>query len=221
MEASTQNIRLAIADDHRLFREGIRLIFEAQSGIDVVVEAENGQNLIDYLETGSVDVVLLDLEMPELNGAETLKALQESHPDVKVLLLTMHDNEKYMVSFLQMGASGYLLKDATPDELVYAVQKVYTSGKYISDRVSDALLNRLDGLKTETPKIGNDLDLGEREMEVLELICQAHTTSEIADKLFLSTRTIETYRKRLLEKTDTRNTAGLVRFAIEKGLLKD
>ena len=221
METLSSPIKLAIADDHRLFREGIRLIFQADPLIDVMIEADNGQQLLDGLEQQKVDVVLLDLEMPVLNGAETLKAIREKYPELKVLLLTMHDNEKYMVSFLQLGAQGYLLKDTSPNELVLAVKKVHETGKYFSDKVSDALLNRLGNLKSETPQLGNLADLGERELEVLQLICEEHTTSEIADQLFLSTRTIETYRKRLLEKTDTRNTAGLVRYAIEHGLLNE
>lgn len=221
MSITADPIKLAIADDHQLFREGIRLIFEAQSSINVMIEANNGRELLHALEQDMADVVLLDLEMPELNGAETLKVIREKYPDLKVLLLTMHDNEKYMVSFLQLGANGYLLKDTAPEELVFAVKRVHETGKYLSDRVSDALLNRLGSLKTKAPQLGDITNLGERELEVLQLICQEHTTAEIADQLFLSTRTIETYRKRLLEKTDTRNTAGLVRFAIEKGLLKE
>lgn len=220
MESTSTPISLALADDHQLFRKGLCLIFEEQDGFEVVIEAENGKQLVDALAHKSVDVVLLDLEMPEMNGAEALKIIKEVHPSIKVLLLTMHDNEKYMISFLQQGAHGYLLKDASPDELVHGVKKVHQSGRYINDRVSEALLNRLDGLKVETPTLGEENNLGEREMEVLRLICEEFTTAEIADKLFLSTRTIESYRKRLLEKTDTRNTAGLVRFAIEKDLFK-
>ena len=216
---SNDHIRLAIADDHRLFREGIKLIFEAEQGISVVIAANDGVELTTAMESNQADVVLLDLEMPNMNGAESLKIIKENYPETKVLLLTMHDNDKYIISFLQQGANGYLLKDATPDELVFAVKKVAATGKYLSDHVSDVLLNRLDGLKTVTPNLGQEHDLNERELEVLQYICQEFTTNEIADKMFLSTRTIESYRKRLLEKTDTRNTAGLVRFAIEKGLL--
>lgn len=220
METTSLPITLALADDHQLFRKGLRLIFEEQKGFEVAFEAENGQQLVDALAQKTVDVVLLDLEMPKMNGAEALKIIREVHPTIKVLLLTMHDNEKYMISFLQQGAHGYLLKDASPDELVFGVKKVHESGRYINDRVSEALLNRLNGLKTETASIGEPHHLGEREMEVLRYICEEYTTTEMADKMFLSTRTIESYRKRLLEKTGARNTAGLVRFAIEKELFK-
>jgi len=218
METTSLPITLALADDHQLFRKGLKLIFEEQEGFEVVIEAENGKQLVDALALKRADVILLDLEMPEMNGAEALKVIREAYPEAKVLLLTMHDNEKYMISFLQQGAHGYLLKDASPDELVLGVRKVHQSGRFINDRVSEALLNRLDSLKTENPTIGSEHNLGEREMDVLRLICEEYTTAEIADKLFLSTRTIESYRQRLLEKTGTRNTAGLVRFAIEKEL---
>lgn len=214
-------IRLAIADDHLLFREGIKLIFDAQQDIDLVVNAGNGKELVEAMAQQTVDVVLLDLEMPVVNGAEALNMIKEQFPETKVLLLTMHNNHKYIISFLQQGANGYLLKDATPDELVFAVKKVHETGKYLSDHVSEVLLNRLSSMKSDAVELGVGHNLNEREVEVLRYICQEFTTAEIADKMFLSNRTIESYRKRLLEKTDARNTAGLVRFAIENNLLNE
>lgn len=219
MTTTPAPIRLALADDHQLFRKGLCLLFEAHPEFEVTVEAVNGLDLLASLANQPVDVVLLDLEMPELNGVETLQRLRVEFPDTKVLLLTMHDNEKYMLHCLKAGAQGYLLKDATPEELIFGVKKVHATGKYISDRVSDVLINRLEGLKTDTPDLADKFQLGQRELEVLQLICEEFTTSEIAEKLFLSVRTIESYRKRLLEKTNTRNSAGLVRFAVENSLI--
>jgi len=211
-------IQLAITDDHTLFRTGLKLIFSEIQDIEVAVEAANGRELIDALKDKPVDVVLLDLEMPEMNGKETLEALRLDFPEVKVLMLTMFNNEEYMIHFMQAGASGYLLKDAEPSEVEAAVRKVANGGTYLSEEVSQALLNRLDKVKTTAPDLGKQHNLGERELEVLHLICQEFTTQEIADKLFLSIRTIESYRKRLLEKSGARNTAGLVKFAMENGL---
>lgn len=211
--------RIVIADDHALFRRGIKLMLSALDDMEVVADFENGQLLLDHLNHDLPDVVLLDLEMPVMDGKETLKRIRESWPDLPVLLLTMFNNEDYMIHFMQAGASGYLLKNAEEDEVIRAIHEVVSSGQYLSREVSDVLLRRMKQIKSKDVSISGEVDLVERELEVLKLICAEQTTQEIADQLFLSARTIENYRTRLLEKTGARNTAGLVKFAIENKLL--
>jgi DNA-binding NarL/FixJ family response regulator len=218
--SENKTIKLAIADDHKLFRVGIAHIFSSIADIEVVAEAANGQELIDLIKGTAVDVVLLDYEMPILNGKETLDILKRDYPETKVLMLTMIQNEEYMIHFMQAGAGGYLLKDTEPKELEHAVRKVMETGTYLSDAVSQAVMKQLMASKPVEANFDSSHNLGERELEVLRLICKEFTTQEIAEQLFLSTRTIETYRKRLLEKTGARNSAGLVMFAMENGLIE-
>jgi two-component system, NarL family, response regulator DegU len=220
-----RNIKLALCDDHNLFRLGMASILTQVAGFDLVLEAANGQDLLDNIARKTPDLVLLDLQMPVLDGIATADLLREHHPRVKIIVLTMHDEDRMMLHLLEKGVSGYLLKDAEPDEVEHAIRKVMDEGIYLSDRVSKALHRKITH-QAEPPKTpgsngtyGIKLDLTEREREVLHLICEGLPTAEIAEKLFLSPRTIEGHRLRLLEKTGTKNTAGLVAFAFRNGLI--
>ena len=216
-----ETIHVAVVDDHEMFRKGIIGILVDSEHFDVTLEAADGQEFLDKMESTNVDVVLLDLEMPVLSGMDACKAAREKFPDVKILILTMHKTPHFMVHMMENGANGYLVKESGPKELQEAITKVHETGYYFSDAVSKAMLQRIDGGNKKPKQVDESLhnQLSNREQEVLELICQELTTPEIAEKLYLSPRTVEGYRKQLLEKTGTRNTAGLVMWAVRQGVV--
>lgn len=210
-------IRLAVADDQPLFRRGFSMLLRDMSDVQVVFECANGEELLTGLNGNAVDIVLLDLEMPVMDGSEAMKRIRADHPAVKVIVLSMHTEEKYIAHLMELGANGYVLKTAEPDELENAIHSVATTGYYFSDRVSRVMLQGLVKKEKLLPKF-KDLDaLTEREVEVLRAICQEMTTTEIAGKLFLSPRTVEFHRNNLLLKTGAKNVAGLVVYAMTTG----
>lgn len=212
-------IKLALVDDHTLFRQGIKLLLEEIEGVELIIEASNGQELLNALESQVPDIVLLDLEMPVLNGIETSKILKEKFSEVGIIILTMYDDEQMIAHLMELGANGYLLKDTNQEELEKAIQSVHDSQFYFNDFVSKALLSGVKSKRKTDPKIGNNIDVTRRESEVLQLICEELTTQEMADKLFLSPRTVEGHRQNLIEKFGVKNTAGLIIRAIKLGFI--
>ncbi len=211
-------IKLALADDQRLFRKGMALLLRDMAGVRVVLECANGEELLTALKTTKVDIVLLDLEMPVLDGTATMRRIKQEYPAVKVIVLSSHDEEQTIVSLMELGANGYMLKSAEPDEIDTAIRSVAQSGFYLNDTVNRATLHALVQKKQVKPTF-NDIDpLSERELEVLRGICQELTTAEIGEKIFVSPRTVEFHRNNLLLKTGARNAAGLVVYAMTKGL---
>ena len=212
-------IRIAVTDDHHLVRSGLKQILDSYEDFQVVIEAANGKELMEQLEEKKPTVVLLDLEMPVMNGKETLSQILEQYPDIKVIILTMYNHNSFVVDLMEHGASGYLLKDCDPQELLKAIRIVVSDGIYFNSKVSRALLAAITGNKTGSGKAVISNDLSQRDVDILNLICKEHTTNEIAEKLFLSPKTIEGYRKSLLEKTGAKNAAGLAIYAVKKGLI--
>ena len=210
------NIRVAIADDHNLFREGIRLIISAMQGIELVLEADNGRGLIDQLQNIPVDIVLLDIEMKDMTGIDVLKHLPTGDSKPKVIVLSMHTEPRMISYMMELGVSAYLLKDVRREELETAIRTVYEHGIYLSDMVSRALLT---GLKNKSNKFSPVIKLSSREKEILALICQELTAREIGEKLFISERTVEGHRKNLYAKLGAKNSAGLVKKALELNLI--
>lgn len=210
-------IRIALVDDHKLIRSGIRSILTVYPKFQIVLEAANGKELMEKITMTKPDVVLLDLEMPVMSGKETLQEIRKVNKDIKVLVLTMHQNHSFIIQMMELGANGYLVKDSEPDEVVLAIEKAYHNHFYFSDRVSRAMLSGITD-KPEAVDLKSTHGLNEREIEVLKLICTERTTTEIGEALFLSPKTIEGYRKSLLEKSGARNIAGLVLFAVRHGL---
>lgn len=211
-------IKLALADDQVLFRRGMAMLLRDMSDVQVVFECSNGEELLTGLQGNTIDIVLLDLEMPVMDGMETMKRLRADHPNVKVIVLSMHSEEKFIVHLMELGANGYVLKTAEPDEIENAVRSVSTSGFYFSELVSRVMLHGLVKKEKIKPTFSDVDPLTEREVEVLRLICQELTTTEIAGKLFLSPRTVEGYRNNILQKIGARNTAGIVVYAMSKGI---
>lgn len=214
-------IEIAIADDHPLFCEGLRLVLESKENFKMVLEAKNGQELLNGISTleKQPQVVLLDLRMPVKDGIETTKELKVKYPDIKILILTMIDQEDYITHLLDIGANGYLLKNSSTIEIQEAIEKVVKAGFYFNDFVSNVMLKTLKRKKSPTLTVNGGEKISLREIEVCELLAAGHTTQEIGEKLFISPRTVETHRKHLMEKLDAKNTAGIIYHAFKKGLI--
>lgn len=211
-------IQIALVDDQLLFRRGMALLLRDMSDVKVMFECADGPELLTGLRDTAVDLVLLDVEMPKMDGMETLQRIRRDHPGVKVIMLSTHAEDEHIVRSMELGANAYLLKTEEPEEIENAIRAVAMSGYHFNDRVSKVMLHGLVARKQVAPTYP-DLDpLTERELEVLCAICQELTTTEIAGQLFLSPRTVEGHRNNLLLKTGARNTAGLVVYALSKGI---
>ena len=215
--------RLLLADDHTILRDGIRALLSAEYDLEVVGEAGNGAEVLALLETTPVDVVLMDVQMPVLDGFATMPELRQRFPDVRVLVLTMLDHENYAARMLEAGALGYVLKNAAISEIAHAIRTVAAGNPFLCTEIG---LNML--YKAVAPRTGTEdsaveghfgADLTARELEVLKLIAEGLTNGEIADKLFTSKRTIETHRQNIIAKTQAKNTAALIKLAVGRGLI--
>ncbi|MCG6187018.1 response regulator transcription factor [Maribellus maritimus] len=214
-----EKINVVITDDHRLFRKGIHSIVKDFEFVNEIYEAENGLELIKLLHDLEVkpDVVLLDIKMPVMDGIEATQKIKEQFPDVKILILTMEDDEQIILYMINKGVNGYLLKNADPDELELALSQLIEKEFYFPSDISNLVLRNIhNGSRKE---ISLNPELSEREIQVLELICKENTAQEIAEVLSISKRTVEGHKKRLLEKTETKNMAGLVVFAFKNKIV--
>jgi DNA-binding NarL/FixJ family response regulator len=215
-----KQINLAIADDHKIFRNGLKATLEDCADFNLMIEASNGKELIGLLADRKPDVILMDIKMPEMDGMQTTAYVHQNFTDIKVLALSMHNEDKYIVDMMKAGASGYLLKNAEPEEIINAISTVYNKGFYFNEHLSVTLIKQLVGPGGRNEGGGQHaIDLNDREIEVLRLVCQECSNQEIADKIFLSVRTVEGYRARLFEKTGSKNLVGLVIFAIKRGII--
>ena len=208
-----RSIKILLADDHTIVRQGLKLILSAHADLAVIGEAANGREAVDLAEKLKPDIVLMDVAMPELNGIEATRRMVAANPRIKVLVLSMHKEAVYVREILKAGARGYILKDAIDTELLNAVRSVAKGDGYISPAVSGALLN--DYRKDVTDPV--DL-LSGREREVLQLIAEGKTNKEIATHLNLSVYTIDSHRGKIMEKLNLHSTGELVRFALKHGL---
>ncbi len=212
-------IEIMIADDHRVFREGIVSILENAGEIRVIAQAQDGKDVMEKLKQLKPELILMDISMGGAGGIETTRLVRQQYPEIKILVLSMHSESSYIVKMLEAGASGYLLKDAGSGELINAIKAVAEGHTYFSSQVSATLVDQLvKGKKPADRKDG--IPLTKREVEVLRLIAEEYSNSEIAEKLFISPRTVDTHRRNLLEKLEVKNTAGLVKYAIKHGLVE-
>lgn len=213
-------IKYVIADDHAIFRQGLRYALADDHKLKFCGEAENGSKMLELVKKYLPDVVLLDLKMPEMDGIEATQALHSMHPDVKILMLTSFSDEHFILHLLELGINGYLLKNADPDEIKKAVHAVYDNGYYFNHLVSSTMLKAIMHKDNMAGKQKEIIKLSSRESEVLKLICEELTTAEIAVRIFLSPRSVEGIRTALIEKTGSKNIAGLVLYAIRNGVVK-
>jgi len=210
---------IVLVDDHSLLRIGLAQLLQS-IGFNVVFEADDGKEFIDKLQKSTLpDVVLMDINMPVMDGFETTQWLKKSHPDIKVLALSMYDNESSIIRMLKCGAKGYILKDSEPAELKAAIEDLVNKGYYYSDLVSGKLIHAINKIEDEGSDMNTLVNLNERETDFLKYACTELTYKEIADKMFVSPRTIDGYRDALFEKLHLKTRVGLVMYAIKNGLV--
>lgn len=211
-------VRVFLADDHAVLRAGLRLLLETQSGFEVVGEAATGLEALTLVEALKPDLILLDLSMPGLNGLDALPTLRRLAPAAHILVLTMHDDSQYLRRALKEGAAGYILKKAADTDLLAAIHAILRGEVYVHSSMNRALLEDMLPAPPAAPEDAWEC-LSEREQEVLRQVAMGHTSAEIGDQLSLSPKTVETYRARGMEKLGVTTRAGLVRFALQRGLL--
>ncbi len=212
-------IKVAIADDHKIFRKGVILSLRPYNNIKFVQEADNGQELIDGIPEHQPDVVLMDLRMPLKDGIETTKYITKAFPNIFILALTMFEDERFVSHMMEIGANGYLLKSADPQEIKQAIIEVSSKGYYLNNFVNRILLKKSHAKNRSVPNLNSETTLTDRERDVIKYICMEFTAQEIAQKMEVSSRTIEAIKDRLMERFGARNTAGLVFFAVKNNLI--
>ena len=215
----SKKLKLYIVDDHKLFREGLKLLLSTQDFVHHIYEASNGREFIENLSFVDCDVVLMDIEMPEMNGVEATEKALQMRPDLKIIVLSMYGDEQYYYKMIDAGAKGFLLKNSGIDKVVTAIQKVAAGESFFSEELLVNILNNMRDNKTEEVE-PVDNDISERELEILYQVCLGLSNQEIADKLFISKRTVDKHRANLLSKTGCRNTAALVMYAIKNRIIE-
>lgn len=217
---SKQKIQIAIADDHAIFRNGLAASIQPFEHINILYAASNGEELIEGLKTHKPDVVLLDIKMKGMDGIETTRILKHDYPNIKVLGLSMYESHQYVTNMFKAGASGFLFKDSSPEQIAHAIEYVKHNEYYFNEQVSSKLLSSLLEINhpsTNTPNVF--VALSQVEIDIIRLIAAELTNSEIANKLNLGTKTVENYRAKLIVKTGVKNTAGLVLYGIKRGYI--
>ncbi|MGE0587436.1 MAG: response regulator [Cyclobacteriaceae bacterium] len=207
-------IKVVIADDHAMFREGIVSLLSTEKNIALVGEAGSGREVLELMETNLPDVVLLDIEMPGMDGLETARKLKKQFPSVKILALTMHNRSAFIKNMMKAGASGYVLKNSGKSELLRAIEMVYDGKIYYSDQAIKTVMQTIGA------KESDNTQLSSREIQIVKLIANQLTSTEIAERLHLSSKTVETHRKNIYLKLGVHNAAGLVKLAMKKGWIE-
>jgi DNA-binding NarL/FixJ family response regulator len=210
-------IRVLLAEDHRIVREGLRALLEKQDNIQVVAEAENGRQAFQLVRRLKPDIVIMDINMPELNGIDATRLILHEEPQMRVIALSMHSDRHFVDGMLRAGVSGYLLKDCASEELVQCIKTVTSGRIYLSPTVTPMIVQQfIQPNRNDVLAAGAELTA--REREVLQMIAEGRSTKDIADSLFISVKTVETHRKNIMDKTELHSVAELVKFAIRRGL---
>lgn len=216
MKSKKEPLKILIVDDHKLFRNGLKMILDNMEGFTVVAEASTGVEFLNLIDILQIDIVLLDISMPEMSGLEAAPIALGKYPDLKIIVLSMYGEEEYYHKMSQIGVKGFLLKDSDIDEVQQALNTVTNGGTYFSQNL---LINIVSNLKASNNNENVNIDISEREKEILGLICRGLSNIEIGDKLFISRRTVEKHRANLLEKTGCNNTASLVMWGIKNRMV--
>jgi DNA-binding NarL/FixJ family response regulator len=212
------DVNILLADDHNIVRDGIKTLLEDEIGFKIVSEAETGVEAIEGCRNHEIDLIIMEINMPEMNGIEATKRIKEDFPGIKILGLTMMDEDQHIRNMIEAGASGYILKSSGKDELVDAITSILDGQHYFSEETTRSVM--MEMVKGTTKKSQSEPgELTEREIEILKLIVQQNTNQQIADELHISIRTVDTHRRNLLQKTGAKNTAGLVTYAIKHDLV--
>ena len=212
-------IKVLLADDHTIVRKGIRSLLDAEEDIEVVGEADNGREAMEKAEESQPDLILMDHTMPIMNGLEATRQIRQRHPDIQVLILTMHTNEEYLFQFLQAGAAGYLVKESAPNELVAAIRAIHRGDSFLSPTVSRAVIDEYVRRTTEVTPADSYDQLTPREREVLQLIAEGYTNRDISEELVISAKTAAVHRTNVMQKLDLHSVAEVTKYAIRKGII--
>jgi len=216
-----KKIRVVLADDHAVLRAGLRALLNAEPDLEVIGEAANGHEAIDQVARLAPDVIIMDLTMPDMNGLDAIAEITSQHLDTKVLVLTMHADEQYIVQVIQSGAAGYVLKSAADTDLIHAIRQVAQGKTYLYPDAAHILVEYYRRQDVNRHKEEDSLSLlSEREREVLTYTARGFSSREIGEMLFISDKTVETYRRRLMEKLDLHHRSDIVQYALQKGLLE-
>lgn len=211
--------KIVIAEDHTILRAGLRVLLSGQNGLEVIGEAGDGREAIRKVDTLQPDLLLIDLSMPKLNGIDAIREIKSQHPEIKIIVLTVHKSEEYIIAALQAGANGYMLKDASQNELLLAIDYVINGKTFLSPSISDKVVDAfLNTDKKDKPAAVLD-NLTAREREILKLVAEGNTNKKIAEHLCISLKTVEKHRSNLMQKLDLRNTAALTAYAIAKKMV--
>lgn len=213
------DIKVAIADDHKIFRKGVILSMRSYTNIKFVLEAENGDELLEKIPEFEPDVVLCDLKMPIRDGIDTTKLITKKFPKIRVIILTMYEDDRFVGHLMDCGAAGYLLKNTDPAEIKKAITDVMRTGFYLNPFVNKVLIKKKYSKQKFNPTLTSEIVLSEREKEVLTLVCMEFTASEIAGKMDISARTVEAIKDRLMERFGVKNSVGLVFYAMKNSLI--
>jgi DNA-binding NarL/FixJ family response regulator len=213
-------IKLLLADDEELFRKGISFLLQRQDNIQILYEANNGSEVLEYLKSSSIhpDIILMDLKMPMLNGVEATKLINKEFPSIKIIALTSYNTKSFIANMIEIGAASYIVKNSSPEEMITTINQVIEKGFYYNEEVLNVIQENLINNNRKNIFF-EEVILTKREREILELICNQNSTQQIAEKLFISPRTVEGHRNNLLLKTDSQNSAGLVVFAIQNKIV--
>ncbi len=214
-----ENIKVAIADDHQIFRKGVILSMRSYTNIKFVMEADNGEDLLAKIPESAPDVILCDLKMPVKDGIDTTKQITKDYPHIRVIILTMYEDERFVGHLMDCGAAGYLLKSTEPAEIKKAIIDVMTNGFYLNSFVNKVLIKKSYSRQKFAPTLTTELVVSDREKEVLKLVCMEFTASEIALKMDISSRTVEAIKDRLMERFGVKNSVGLVFYAMKNQLI--
>lgn len=212
-------IQVAIADDYKIYRDGLKLGLSADKHIDVILEAGNGEDLLKQMALSVPDVVIMDLKMPLMDGMQATIEIKNLYKAVKVIAVTMYDDEQFITHLMEIGANGYLLKNADIEEIRKAIYTVHQEDYYFNEMVNRALLKKMVSKGKGKPSLHNQVIFTERELDVLRLICHEKTAAEIGKEIFLSTRSVEGIRLRMIDKAGVRTITGLVLFAVRNGMV--
>jgi len=216
---SSEQIKVAIADDHKIFRKGVILSLRPYANIRFVMEADNGEDLIQKIPDSMPDVILCDLKMPIKDGIDATKVITKNHPNIRVIILTMYEDERFVGHLMDCGAAGYLLKSTDPAEIRRAIMDVMRTGFYLNPFVNKVLIKKNYSKQKFNPSLTTEVVLSDREKEVLTLVCMEFTATEIAQKMSISARTVEAIKDRLMERFGVKNSVGLVFYAMKNQLI--
>jgi DNA-binding NarL/FixJ family response regulator len=218
---NTNPIKLILTDDHQIVRDGIKAMLADADGIRIIAQAESGAELFELLKTIEVDVIVLDIELPDMSGIDICGQLAADYPDIKVLILSMYTGEEFIFKAISSGAKGYLPKNTNRDELVKAIRTLASNQEYFSQVISDIMLKGyIQKAKSKSADLKDLSELSKREIEILRMLAEGYQSNEVAEKLFISIRTVESHKSHIMQKLEIHTTVELVKFAIRNKLIE-